>query len=207
MATISQTTFSDSFYWMKILEFHWNLYPRVHLTINQHWFKYWLVAFSVSGHYLNQCYPSSATHICGTRERWVECIIAIAKCDWNDRSMCNIDIKSYAVRHPQTEIITYWDTIPRCWWKNTLWIHNRSNFILVQYSVPCLTALTIYLRNKVKIYTHELEGYDICKLATLTCLLHSTNKKSTKMVLQHGPKVSRNLCFGQFHRPIEATQW
>ena len=40
---ISQTTFSTAFSWMKIFEFrlkfHWSLFPRVQLTIFQHWFR------------------------------------------------------------------------------------------------------------------------------------------------------------------------
>ena len=47
MTTISQTTFSNAFSWMKIftyrLKFHWNLFPRVQLTVFEHWFRLWLV--------------------------------------------------------------------------------------------------------------------------------------------------------------------
>ena len=75
MAAIFQTTFSKTFSWMKMLEFwfnfHWNLFPRVQLTIIQHWFRLWLVACSATSHYLNQCLPSQLTHICCTRGRWV----------------------------------------------------------------------------------------------------------------------------------------
>ena len=43
MAAISQTVFSYAFLWMKSfvfwLEFHWCLFPRIQLTINQHWFR------------------------------------------------------------------------------------------------------------------------------------------------------------------------
>ena len=43
MAAISQTTPSNSFSWMRMLEFllkfHWNLFLRVQLTISQHWFR------------------------------------------------------------------------------------------------------------------------------------------------------------------------
>ena len=42
MAAIFQTTFSDAFSWMKIYElrlFRWSLFPRVKLTIFQHWFR------------------------------------------------------------------------------------------------------------------------------------------------------------------------
>ena len=40
---ILQTTFSNAFSWMKMcslwLRFHWSLFPRVKLTIFQHWFR------------------------------------------------------------------------------------------------------------------------------------------------------------------------
>ena len=43
MAAIFQTTFSNAFSWMKMfkfwLRFHWSLFPRVQLTIFQHWFR------------------------------------------------------------------------------------------------------------------------------------------------------------------------
>ena len=43
MAAIFRTTFSNAFSWMKInefwLRFHWNLFPRVQLTIFQYWFR------------------------------------------------------------------------------------------------------------------------------------------------------------------------
>ena len=48
MAAVSQTIFSDGFSWMKSsvfwLKFHWSLFPRVQLTITQHWFRWWLGA-------------------------------------------------------------------------------------------------------------------------------------------------------------------
>ena len=38
-----QTTISNAFSWMKMMEFrfefHWNLFPEVQLTISQHWFR------------------------------------------------------------------------------------------------------------------------------------------------------------------------
>ena len=52
-------------------EFHWSLFPRVQLTMSQHWFRKWLGAEQAASHYLNQCLGSSLTHICGTRGRWV----------------------------------------------------------------------------------------------------------------------------------------
>ena len=43
MDAISQTTFSSTFSWIKMLEFrlkfHWRLFLRVELTIFQHWFR------------------------------------------------------------------------------------------------------------------------------------------------------------------------
>ena len=58
MAAISQTTFSNAFSSMKMFEFRlkfqWSLFPRVQLTIFQHWFRYWLGAVQATSHYLNQ---------------------------------------------------------------------------------------------------------------------------------------------------------
>ena len=43
MAAISQMTFSNAFSWTKIFvfwsKFHWSLFLRGQLTINQHWFR------------------------------------------------------------------------------------------------------------------------------------------------------------------------
>ena len=54
--------------WMKTvvswLELHWNLLPRVQLTINQHWLGQWLGAGQATSHYLNQWWRSFITHIC-----------------------------------------------------------------------------------------------------------------------------------------------
>ena len=58
MTTISQTTFSNAFSWMKMFEFAWNfhrcLFPRAQLTISQHWFSKWLGAIQATSHYFNQ---------------------------------------------------------------------------------------------------------------------------------------------------------
>ena len=48
------------------IKFHKNLFRGVQLTIIQHW----LIAEQATCHYLNQCWPSSLTHICSTRGRW-----------------------------------------------------------------------------------------------------------------------------------------
>ena len=58
MAVVSQTTLSNAFSWMKMLEFRlrflWSLFLRVQLTIIQHWFRQWLGAGQATSHYLNQ---------------------------------------------------------------------------------------------------------------------------------------------------------
>ena len=61
--------------WMKTMElkfrFHINLFPRVQFIINNSWFRQWLDAEQVTSHYLKKWWPTSLTHICGTRRRWV----------------------------------------------------------------------------------------------------------------------------------------
>ena len=43
IAAVSQTTLSNAFSWTKMsefrLKFHWSLFPRVQLTVFQHWFR------------------------------------------------------------------------------------------------------------------------------------------------------------------------
>ena len=57
MVTISQTTISHAFSWIKMyecwLKCHWSLLPRVQLTLFHHWFRL-------------------PTHICVTRPQWVK---------------------------------------------------------------------------------------------------------------------------------------
>ena len=58
MAAIFQTTFSNAFSSMEMIEFrlklHWMLFLRVQSTISQHWFRKWLGAVQATSHYLNQ---------------------------------------------------------------------------------------------------------------------------------------------------------
>ena len=54
--------------------FHWCLLLRVQLTLWQHWSRSWLVACPATSHDLNQCWPSSPTHMCGTTGRLVNLI-------------------------------------------------------------------------------------------------------------------------------------
>ena len=55
---ISQTTFWNTFSWMKIYEFRWrfpwHLFLRLELTIFPHWFRLWLGADQATSHYLNR---------------------------------------------------------------------------------------------------------------------------------------------------------
>ena len=58
MATNFLTTICNAFSWMKIykywIRFHWYLFPRVKLTLFQHWFRYWLGDGHATSHYTNQ---------------------------------------------------------------------------------------------------------------------------------------------------------
>ena len=75
MDAIFQTTILNAFSWMKMykfwLIFHWSLLPRVHLTIFQHWSRWWLGAVQATSHYLNQCWHRLPTHIWVPRPQWV----------------------------------------------------------------------------------------------------------------------------------------
>ena len=67
MAVIPPTTFSKAFLWMQMcklrLRFHWNLFPRVQLTLLQHWFRQWLDGGHATSHHLNQWWLRLVTHI------------------------------------------------------------------------------------------------------------------------------------------------
>ena len=58
MAAIFQTTLSNAFSCMKMLQFQlrylWSLFLRVQLTIVHHWFWWWLGTDQATSHYLNQ---------------------------------------------------------------------------------------------------------------------------------------------------------
>ena len=68
MADILHTTFSNAFPSIKVFEFwlkfHWILFLRVQLTINQHWFRKWLGTEKATSHYLSQCwqFPDAFMH-------------------------------------------------------------------------------------------------------------------------------------------------
>ena len=86
MAAIFQTTFWNGFSWMKLYEYqlkvHWNLFPRVKLTIFRHWFREWLGAVQATSHYLNKWWL-----VC-TRPQWVNaCMMA----SWHRNAFCVTD--------------------------------------------------------------------------------------------------------------------
>ena len=109
MSAISQTIFSDIFSWIKKFifwfEFHWCLFIRVQLTISQHWFRQWLDAEQVTSHYLNQCWPSSLTYICGTRGRWVNGSVLVVRrpiCQWH---MNNEEFTGFQISWPHSNLV------------------------------------------------------------------------------------------------------
>ena len=72
MADISQTIFSYAFWLIKslffIFKFLWSLFLGSQVIG---------LAYSVPSHYLNQCWPYTLTHICGTRGKWVKIPIVL----------------------------------------------------------------------------------------------------------------------------------
>ena len=83
MAVIFQTTFSNTFSWMKTFEFrfkvHWILFLMVQLTIFQLWFRQWLGADQATTHYLNQWWSILLTHIRVTGPQWINGCDALYK--------------------------------------------------------------------------------------------------------------------------------
>ena len=75
MAASFQTTLSNAFSWMKMLEFrlkfHWSLFIRIQLTIFQHWFIWWLGADQATSHYLNQWWLDYWCIYASSRPQWV----------------------------------------------------------------------------------------------------------------------------------------
>ena len=100
--SFSQTTFSNAFSWMQIFEFrlklHWSVFLWDQLTIFQHLFRWWLGTVAAISHYLNQWWPDSLKHICGTRGGWVN---THSK---RPRIMSDMDNKSAQLHHIRTTI-------------------------------------------------------------------------------------------------------
>ena len=59
-------------YFIFWLQFRLSLFLSVQLTMRQYWFRQRLGDRQAQCHYLNQWWPSSLAHICGTRGRWVK---------------------------------------------------------------------------------------------------------------------------------------
>ena len=74
MATIWQMAFS--FFLMKGIlfwfEFHWYLLSRVHQTMNQLWYRYWLGTKQVTSHYLKQWWHILLMHIFVIWPQWAK---------------------------------------------------------------------------------------------------------------------------------------
>ena len=50
------------------------MFLRVHLTINHHWFRWWVFAEHATSHYLNLFWCSLLAYICVTRSQWVNVV-------------------------------------------------------------------------------------------------------------------------------------
>ena len=72
------------------LKFHWSLFPRVQLTISQHWFRQWLGADKPLS---EPMMVSLLTHICVTRPQWAnkQRVLMHGHQGWNVRhGLCHI---------------------------------------------------------------------------------------------------------------------
>ena len=79
MADVFHTAFKNVFDWLKMFEFriqfHWSLFPRILLTIVQHWFRQWLATNQATSAYLNQwwlVYSRIYVSIGLNELRWIE---------------------------------------------------------------------------------------------------------------------------------------
>ena len=65
-----------AFSWMEMygfrFRFHWSLFQNFELTMLQYWYRYWLGAYQVTSHCLDQWWFISLTHVCVTRPQWVK---------------------------------------------------------------------------------------------------------------------------------------
>ena len=66
MANILETHFSNAFFLNFFFSFDSNftgLFPKAQLTVDKHWFRYWLGNEQVTSHYLNQQWSSSLSDL------------------------------------------------------------------------------------------------------------------------------------------------
>ena len=54
-----------------LIQINWSLFLRVQLTISQCSLRKWLDGEQATRYYLNECWPSSLTHMCDARGKWV----------------------------------------------------------------------------------------------------------------------------------------
>ena len=87
MAAKFQTMFSNVFSLMAMFKFRKtnqsSLFPSVQLSLSLHWIIYWLGAEQATNCYLNQCWPDTLGHICGTMGRWVNVALNHTKLNQN----------------------------------------------------------------------------------------------------------------------------
>ena len=91
--------------------FHWSMFPGVQLTISQYWFSKRLCVEQATSHYLNQCWPDSLTHICGTRGRWVNWLVSQPHVSQDPKQKITV---SYQWFYQYDDVIK-WKHLPRYW--------------------------------------------------------------------------------------------
>ena len=128
IAAISQSTIKNVFSWMKMCEvrskFHRSLFLRVQLKYSSIRSDNDLAPYT---NYLNPCWSSSPTHICGTRRRWVNsmgvmyhaCLVHVAQM-WFHTVSCHENDCIKASNNEWKEKGIYWRRVPcadsdRCW--------------------------------------------------------------------------------------------
>ena len=93
MVSILQTV-SSAFSSVKVfifwLKFHWSLFRTVANLMS-------VCIGSGSGHYLNQCWPSSLTHFCATRRQWFNRLLKILD-KGRQTSLSSSGVDSYTPR-------------------------------------------------------------------------------------------------------------
>ena len=127
MAAFSQTTLSNAFSWMKMLEFrfkfHWSLFIRVQFTTVQHWFRYSLGAGQATSHYLNQ-WLSDYRRIyvsLGLTELILKYITSLSILPLNENKNVCISYNHYHVCWLQRQIYRLVACSATCYWFIVSW--------------------------------------------------------------------------------------
>ena len=140
MDAISQTTFSRAFSSMKIvvfwLNFHWNMFARVQLTIIHHWFKYWLGVYQAISHYLNQWWLVYR-HIyasLGLNELIISISVGEAKpSNTGLDNACKLTIIGSGNGLPSHYLNQCWNIVNRTLGNKLQWNFNRNSYIFIQH--------------------------------------------------------------------------